>query len=219
MTSEARSAGPPRAIEKRRHARNACGVPAPRWPAGDRPIAFGLAFVFVAATAVALAGCSKAPKPKVEVPAAEAGTARPAGKNGNVSSSGTGATGGTATNGSGSTKKPATAAKPAPPPAPATPDVGGVQTGSSTSSPAVVPQITVAEQERLERETKAAIEQAQKELDAVDAAKLDADRNRKYLIAKDFLVQAGSARTRKEYERAQALAVKAKLLAEEIATH
>ena len=209
-----RPSGPPHAIEKQRHARNAVGVPAPRLHVGDRTIAWVMVMMVLA-----LAGCSKAPKPKVEVPAAEAGTARPAGKNGNVSSSGTGATGGTATNGSGSTKKPATAAKPAPPPAPATPDVGGVQTGSSTSSPAVVPQITLAEQERLERETKAAIEQAQKELDAVDAAKLDADRNRKYLIAKDFLAQAGSARIRKEYERAQALAVKAKLLAEEIATH
>ena len=93
----------------------------------------------------------------------------------------------------------------------------GSSTSTSTSAPAVVPQVNAAEQEKLERETGVAVEQAQKALDAVDATKLDAERNRKYVIAKDFLVQATEARTRREYERAQGLAVKAKLLAEEIA--
>ena len=95
----------------------------------------------------------------------------------------------------------------------------GTSTGSSTSTSAlaVVPQVNAAEQEKLERETGVAVEQAQKALDAVDATKLDAERNRKYVIAKDFLAQATEARTRREYERAQGLAVKAKLLAEEIA--
>ena len=67
------------------------------------------------------------------------------------------------------------------------------------------------------RETTAAIDGAQKALDSVDATKLDAERTRKHVIAKDFLAQANEALTRREYERAQGLAVKAKLLAEEIA--
>lgn len=155
---------------------------------------------------IAAAGCSKSPKPKVEVPTAAADTlARPAEKDSNLASPAP------------APPAPRKASKPAAPPPAPVPDVGGVQTGSSTSSPAVVPQLSVAEQERLEKEVKAAIEEAQKEIGAIDSTKLDAERSRKYLIAKDFLVQAGSARTRKEYERAQALAIKAKLLAEEIA--
>jgi predicted amino acid dehydrogenase len=93
----------------------------------------------------------------------------------------------------------------------------GTSAGSSTSAPAVVPQVSAAEQERLGRETTTAIEGAQKALDSVDATKLDAERARKHVIAKDFLAQANEALTRREYERAQGLAVKAKLLAEEIA--
>lgn len=92
----------------------------------------------------------------------------------------------------------------------------GTTTGSSTSAPAVVPKVTAEEQDKLEKETLAAVELAQKALDAIDSTKLDPDRNRKYVIAKDFLAQAGEARTRHEFERAQGLAVKAKLLAEEL---
>ncbi|MEO6463315.1 MAG: hypothetical protein ABIP29_09590 [Candidatus Eisenbacteria bacterium] len=164
------------------------------------------------------AGCSKAPKPRADVPAA--GT-RTAGRNGN--GTGTGAGTGAAT----SRRAPASAARPAPEaaarPAPEAgtrpaDSVAGAQAGSSTSKPAVVPQLSTAEQERLERETIAAVEQAQRGLDAVEVAKLDPETHRKYLIAKDFLAQAGTARGRKEYERAQGLALKARLLAEEIAS-
>jgi hypothetical protein len=170
------------------------------------------AFTLVLVLALVAAGCSRKPKPSAEVPPpppAETAT-RTAGRNAN-------GTGGTAPT---TPKRPAPAPAPAPPPAkPTAPDVGDVQAGSSTSQPAVVPQLSAAEQERLERETKAAVEQAQREIGAVDSTKLDVERNRKYLIAKDFLAQAVSARGRKEYERAQQLAVKAKLLAEEIAPH
>jgi len=60
----------------------------------------------------------------------------------------------------------------------------------------VVPQISAAEQERLAKETTTAIDGAQKVLDSVDAAKLDAERTRKHVIAKDFLAQANEALTR-----------------------
>jgi len=169
------------------------------------------AATLVLSLALVAAGCSRKPKPSAEVPPpppAETAT-RTAGRNANGA--------GTAP---ATPKRPAPAPAPSPPPAkPAAPDVGDVQAGSSTSQPAVVPQLTAAEQERLEKETKAAVEQAQREIGAVDSTRLDAERNRKYLIAKDFLAQAVTARGRKEYERAQQLAVKAKLLAEEIAPH
>ncbi len=165
------------------------------------------ALVLVLGLALGLAaGCSKAPKPRAGVPAAGP---RTAGRN---------STGG----GSTATRRaPPPTAKPAPAPEAGTRNgasVAGAQAGSSTSKPAVVPQLSAAEQERLERETKAAVEQAQRELDGVEVARLNVEWHRKYLIAKDFLVQAGAARTRKEYERAQGLALKARLLAEEIAS-
>jgi HAMP domain-containing protein len=156
-------------------------------------------FALVAGLAV-LAGCSRAPKPRAEVPT---DTTRTTANRPNT----------------GTARRPA----PAPPPAPApepkpVPDpAAGVSSGSSTSQPAVVPQLPAAEQERLERETKSAMEAAQKALDGIEVAKLDAERNRKYVIARDFLTQAGDARTRREFERAQSLAQKARLLAEEIA--
>ena len=146
------------------------------------------------------AGCSRAPKPRAEVPADSSHAGR----------------------GSTAARRPTV---PATKPAPGTAQAGtrdgvpvaGATGGSSTAPSSVVPELSTAEQERLERETKAAMEPARKALDAVDATKLDAERNRKYLIAKDFLVQAHEALARREYERAQGLAVKAKLLAEEIA--
>ena len=161
-------------------------------------LALGLGLLLVA-------GCSKAPKPRADIPtAAPRATART--PNGSAGSGG------------------ATSRRAAPPAAKPAPEAGarnggsvaGAQAGSSTSTPAVVPQLSPAEQERLERETIAAVEQAQRKLDAVAVAKLDPETQRKYLIAKDFLAQARDARTRKEYERAQGLALKARLLAEEI---
>ncbi len=149
-----------------------------------------------------IAGCSRAPKPGAAVPADAAKATSAAGDTAR-------ATAPKKPNGSAAATAPKTTRNGATFP--------GTTTGSSTSAPAVVPQVTVAEQEKLEKETGAAVEQAQKALDAVDATKLDVERHRKYVIAKDFLAQAGEARTRHEYERAQGLAVKAKLLAEEIA--
>lgn len=156
---------------------------------------------------IALAGgCSRSPRPRADVLPDSAREGKSA---------------------TGARRAPAPATKPAAAPAGTTTatgtrngaSVGGATTGSSTSSPGVVPQLTAGEQERLDRETKVAMETAQKALDAVDATKLDVERNRKYLIARDFLVQAGEARTRREYERAQGLALKARLLAEEITAH
>lgn len=136
-----------------------------------------------------LAGCSHGPKPRADVPA---DTTRAVGREGTARRPGAAGT----RNGT---------------------SVSGAKAGSSTTSPAVVPQLSAAEQERLERETRAAMDLAQKALDAIDVAKLDVERNRKFLIATDFLAQAGEARTRKEYEKAQGLALKARLLAEGIA--
>ena len=181
----------------------------------DARAGLALALSYVLAGSPLLAGCSKSPKPSAEVPVASADTLAH-GKNG-----------------TGEVGPPPRTTVPVPAPPKRTPapkpasdstakngtKVSDVQVGSSTSSPAVVPQLTVAEMERLEKETKAALEQAQKMFDAVDSTKLDSEKNRKYVIAKDFLAQAGAARGRKEYERAQALALKARLLTEEIATH
>ncbi len=136
---------------------------------------------------VLAAGCGRSPKPRADVPTDTTRAGR-----------------------SGAVKRP-----PANRPGPGA-VAPGVVTGSSTSSPAVVPQLAPEEQERLERAARTAMETAQKALDAVDPAKLDVERNRKYLIARDFLAQAAEARTRREYERAQGLAQKARLLAEEI---
>lgn len=145
-------------------------------------------------------GCSHAPKPKAGIPAdsSRAGKTSSSGKHAPATAARPGA--GAATNG---THNGAT--------------VSGATTGSSSTTSGVVPQVSAAEQERLERETKSAMEEAQKALDAIDSAKLDVESNRKYVIAKDFLVQAGEARTRREWERAQGLAQKARLLAAEIA--
>ena len=175
--------------------------------------AFALALGLILGAVILAPGCAKRPKPRAEVPVAEAGT-RPAG-NGSA----------TATPPGDPVKRaptPAPAPAPAPKPAGEPPprngaSVSDVQAGSSTTTPAVVPQLSAAELERLETETKAALEQAQKAFGVVDSTKLDVDQGRKYLIAKDFLAQAGAARGRREYERAQALALKARLLAEEIA--
>jgi hypothetical protein len=145
----------------------------------------GFRLLLLMAGLVIAAGCSRAPKPRAEPPA---DTTR-------------------------------TTEKSAPPKRPAgtgSAQAGtGVVAGSSTSTTAVVPKLSVEERERLESVTGVALEAAQKAVDAVDAKKLDVEQHRKYLIAKDFLAQATEARTRREYERAQGLALKARLLAEE----
>jgi hypothetical protein len=162
----------------------------------------------LAACLVLAAGCARAPKPRAEVPADTTRSAIRA----------TPDTTRTVTRPNTGTRRapPPPAPAPAPEPKPADPGAG-VSSGSSTSQPVVVPQLPAAEQERLERETKSAMEAAQKALDGIDVAKLDVERNRKYVIAKDFITQATEARTRREFERAQSLAQKARLLAEEIA--
>jgi len=149
---------------------------------------------------VVAAGCSRAPKPQVAPTGTTKTTSAPADS---AKAAATKKAGGGAAAATKTTRNDAS--------------FPGTSAGSSTSSPAVVPQVSASEQERLARETTAAIEAAQKALDSVDATKLDAERTRKHVIAKDFLAQANEARARHEYERAQGLAVKAKLLAEELA--
>lgn len=155
---------------------------------------------------VLAAGCSRAPKPRAAIPAAD--TTRAAGRN---------APAPPARRAAATTPPRKEASPPAATRNGSTPTVSGAKAGSSTSTPPVVPQLTAAEQERLERESKEAFEHAQRVIEAIEVAKLDAEKHRKFLIAKDFLTQAGEARTRKEFERAQGLALKARLLAEEIA--
>jgi predicted lipid-binding transport protein (Tim44 family) len=176
---------------------------------GNAGPALVLVLVLVLGAGILASGCARRPKPRAEVPVAEAGTRPPSE---------------TSTTRHAPAPAPTPAPAPAPPPKPASEPpakngapVSDVKAGSSTTMPAVVPQLSAADQERLERETKAALEQAQKAFGVVDSTKLDVEQGRKYLIAKDFLAQAGAARGRKEYERAQALALKARLLAEEIA--
>ena len=158
---------------------------------------------------VLTAGCSRAPKPRAAIPAPD--TTRAAGRNAPAPAPTPKRTVATTT-----------PRKEASPPAStrngSAPSVSGAKAGSSTSTPPVVPQLTAAEQERLEHESKEAFESAQRVIEAIETTKLDTEKQRKFLIAKDFLTQAGEARMRKEFERAQGLALKARLLAEEIAT-
>ena len=170
------------------------------------------------------AGCSHAPKPTAVEPA-EAGadtTARqpsaaaPAKKT------------------SSSKKKTATAVKPPAPkpaptaPAPAPPEPNaGVVAGSSTSAPVdtsaahkeVVPQLSADERRELEKTSREQIDAARTKLAALDAGKLDSDKQKKLLIAQGFLADAIAARGQQDWMRASQLATKAKVLADELATN
>jgi hypothetical protein len=103
-----------------------------------------------------------------------------------------------------------------------------VQAGSSSSAPAppdtsaatsgpIVPRLTPEEEARLLRDTATAIEAAATRLAAIAPDRLDADRLDKYRLATDFVKEARAARARRDYERAGALALKARLLADELA--
>jgi PBP1b-binding outer membrane lipoprotein LpoB len=116
-------------------------------------------------------------------------------------------------------------AKPAaPPPAPAATPNDGVVAGSSTSAPVdtvstrkeVVPQLTEGERRELEKTSREQIDAARTKLSSLDAAKLDADKQRKLLIAQGFLSDAIAARTQQDWMRASQLATKAKVLADEL---
>jgi hypothetical protein len=151
--------------------------------------------LLVLCCALALAGCSHAPKPGAEAAPEE-------GK-------GTGTT---------HARRPAA---PKPPEATA----GAVVGGSSTSAPAapdtaragsVVPQLSSAEAKELEKSSREQIDTALQKLAAVDATKLDADKQRKLEIARGFLKDAVDARTQQDWMRASQLATKARVLADEL---
>jgi len=126
-------------------------------------------------------------------------------------------------------KKPrASAAKPAPAPPPPAPEPNaGVVAGSSTSAPVdtvtarkeVVPQLSEDERRELEKSSREQIDAARSILSALDAAKLDAEKQRKLLIAQGFIADAIAARTQQDWMRASQLATKAKVLADELATN
>jgi hypothetical protein len=120
------------------------------------------------------------------------------------------------------------AAKPTPPPAAPPPEPNaGVVAGSSTSAPVdttvarpeVVPQLSADERRELEKSSREQIDAARTKLSALDAAKLDADKQRKLLIAQGFLADAIAARTQQDWMRASQLATKAKVLADELSTN
>jgi len=145
--------------------------------------------------ALALAGCSNAPKPTAD-PADE-------GKN------------------AGTTH----AKRPAAPKPPGDASVGAVVAGSSTSAPAspdtaraaaVVPQLSSEEAKELEKSSREQIDAALIKLGTLDATKLDADRQRKLEIAQGFLKDAVDARRQQDWMRASQLATKARVLADEL---
>jgi len=119
---------------------------------------------------------------------------------------------------------PAKPAAPAPAPAPAATPNEGVVAGSSTSAPVdtvstrkeVVPQLSEGERRELEKTSREQIDAARSKLSSLDAAKLDADKQRKLLIAQGFLADAIAARTQQDWMRASQLATKAKVLADEL---
>ena len=174
---------------------------------------------------LALCGCSKAPKPTAAIAAPSdtlefgpspdtTNTAPPAKK---------------ASNHRKRASEKTVAAKPPPPPAP--PPVpepnAGVVAGSSTSAPVdtvstrkeVVPQLSAEEIKELEKSSREQIDAARSKLSALDAAKLDAEKQRKLLIAQGFLADAIAARTQQDWMKASQLATKAKVLADELATN
>ena len=145
--------------------------------------------------ALALAGCSHAPKPNAEAIPEE-------GKNAGTTRA----------------RRPA-----APRPPEAT--VGAVGGGSSTSAPAapdtaraasVVPQLSSEEAKALEKSSREQIDTALQKLAGIDATKLDADKLRKLEIARGFLKDAVDARTQQDWMRASQLATKARVLADEL---
>jgi len=120
------------------------------------------------------------------------------------------------------------AVKPATPPAPAAPEPNaGVVSGSSTSAPVdtvstrkeVVPQLSEEERKELEKSSREQIDAARSILSGLDAAKLDAEKQRKLLIAQGFIADALAARTQQDWMRASQLATKAKVLADELSTN
>jgi hypothetical protein len=119
---------------------------------------------------------------------------------------------------------PAPAKPAAPAPAPAATPNDGVVAGSSTSAPVdtvstrkeVVPQLSEDERRELEKTSREQIDAARTKLSSLDAAKLDADKQKKLLIAQGFLNDAIAARTQQDWMRASQLATKAKVLADEL---
>ena len=172
--------------------------------------------LFVLALALLAFGCSHAPNPAAEaVPVStDTTTANPA-----------------EPKKPSATKRKTTAhaapAKPAPaaPAKPAAPEPNaGVVAGSSTSAPVdtsaarkeVVPQLSADEARELEKTSREEIEAARTKLSALDATKLDADKQKKLLIAQGFLADAIAARAQQDWMRASQLATKAKVLADEL---
>ncbi len=109
---------------------------------------------------------------------------------------------------------------------PSDPKAGAVVAGSSTSAPAVadsakapsvVPQLSTAEAKELEKNSREQIDAALLKLGALDASKLDPEKQRKLQIAQGFLKDAAAARTEQDWMRASQLATKARLLADELA--
>jgi hypothetical protein len=160
----------------------------------------GALLALALAGTLALAGCSHAPKPVADgASSSEEGSARNTGR----------------------TRRPA--ARPAVVPEPN----AGVVSGSSTSAPvdtvktpnAVVPQLSVDERRELEKTSREQIEAARTRLASLDATKLDAEKQRKLLIAQGFLADAIAARTQQDWMRASQLATKARVLADELAAN
>lgn len=148
--------------------------------------------VLVLCCALALAGCSHAPKPNAEAAPDE-------GK-------GAGAT---------HAKRPVT-------PKPAAGAVVGGSSTSAPAAPdtaraaSVVPQLSSEEAKELEKSSREQIDTALQKLATVDATKLDADKQRKLEIARGFLKDAVDARTQQDWMRASQLATKARVLADEL---
>jgi len=165
----------------------------------------------VLAALAVLAGCSHGPKPSADSGAAPVEKPR--------------RTSSRTTHRKETARATPPAPKPAPPPPAAPEPNAGVVTGSSTSAPPdtasarkeVVPQLSDEERRDLDKKSRESIEAARTKLSGLDAGKLDAEKQRKLLIAQGFLADAIAARNQQDWMRASQLATKAKLLADEIA--
>jgi hypothetical protein len=168
--------------------------------------------LFVLAFALLAFGCSHAPKPSADVGSTDTTTSTTSEKKTSPAKR--------------KTTAHAAPAKPAPPAttAKAPEPNAGVVSGSSTSAPVdttaarkeVVPQLSTDEARELEKSSREEIDAARTKLSSLDATKLDADKQKKLLIAQGFLADAIAARTQQDWMRASQLATKAKVLADEL---
>ena len=173
----------------------------------------GAAWVALLALGAGLAGCSRSPRPAVAFAVGDTSALADSADS-------------TALSDSAASARDSTDAAPKPKPRSPRP-TGGTASGTRGETPSVpprtaagdtaapvVPQVTSGEAARLARQARSEIQQAEVRIAEVSYARLDVDGQQQYKMVQGFLSESRTALRMGEYERAAALARKAKLLAE-----